>query len=694
MKSNWIYLKEKSVISYLLLFIGLLVFYILTMPPNVTFEDTGIFAGACYSLGLAHPPGYPLYIYTCYPLANIITLLGGNPALGAALTSAVFASITCVLLAWFVNRQLNKKYLGHGIGAFLGLNPIVIAQAQIPEVYTLNLLLIMITLIIADNYLRTKDPKQLYFLALVTGLGLANHWPLYILTYPVILLWLIPIRNYLFKDLINIKVLSKFILCMILGLSPYLHLLIVADSAYKFNDIISNSDVFAYIRRDHYGLGDKIISNELLYKNFINLLIYISENLYYIFVPLFLYGLYKLIQVAKSQFMAVLVGCCATSLILYFIRPIYIEIDYVRLSYSAYLLPCFLFISISIANAFNSKWITKNKNELYFFVISFVVLFAANFNSSNRSNDDIAYVFAKNMYEIMDDNSALLYELSDNYTPMIYIKYINQNDKNITGMSNYDYLGKLQNNKLTDSTLTKIKNDKRRIYMYDYFKIDNIAVDYYGYFSAVNKVEDPGKVYLLFTDEDRQYFHKLIQMRKQGIKNEYSNLFVSEVFLLLTRQLLHVQKDPFQELSIADQLLLADLLSLPIGRFVKFIYNTVDNNKSVDFNTILVEFQELLPYLTQLPIYEHVNVLHVYANALVAAGNIELAKEVLHDALEVFDSTVNRNIIVDLLQLHALAEEFESYAKIRRRYIGVRDDEIFAEFDKLCATKLNINSCK
>ncbi|MCL5269577.1 MAG: DUF2723 domain-containing protein, partial [bacterium] len=35
--------------------------YVRTMAPTVTLEDSGEFIAAAYCLGVAHPPGYPLW---------------------------------------------------------------------------------------------------------------------------------------------------------------------------------------------------------------------------------------------------------------------------------------------------------------------------------------------------------------------------------------------------------------------------------------------------------------------------------------------------------------------------------------------------------------------------------------------------------------------------------------------------------
>jgi hypothetical protein len=45
-------------------FAGMTVFwvYVQTLAPTVSFFDSGELIAAAYTLGVAHPPGYPLYV--------------------------------------------------------------------------------------------------------------------------------------------------------------------------------------------------------------------------------------------------------------------------------------------------------------------------------------------------------------------------------------------------------------------------------------------------------------------------------------------------------------------------------------------------------------------------------------------------------------------------------------------------------
>lgn len=83
--------------------------YLKTVSPTVSFFDSGELISAAYGLGVAHPPGYPLYVVLGWLFAHLP--VGASVAYRLNLMSAFFAAlavlmvyyITYTLLTW--NRQ-------------------------------------------------------------------------------------------------------------------------------------------------------------------------------------------------------------------------------------------------------------------------------------------------------------------------------------------------------------------------------------------------------------------------------------------------------------------------------------------------------------------------------------------------------------------------------------------------------------
>src|SRR5215471_1070031 len=84
-------------VSGLIVFIASMSAYSFTLAPTVTLVDSGELIVAAKSLGVAHPPGFPLYVM----LAHIATLIPfGTIAFRVNLASAIFAALGAVMITW------------------------------------------------------------------------------------------------------------------------------------------------------------------------------------------------------------------------------------------------------------------------------------------------------------------------------------------------------------------------------------------------------------------------------------------------------------------------------------------------------------------------------------------------------------------------------------------------------------------
>lgn len=92
-------------------YMGLLVFlisftvYLMTLAPTVYVGDSGELIAASYTLGIPHPPGYPLFTILGKIFITLIPI--GSIAYRVNLLSAFFASSTVMLLYFFLNKLIK-----------------------------------------------------------------------------------------------------------------------------------------------------------------------------------------------------------------------------------------------------------------------------------------------------------------------------------------------------------------------------------------------------------------------------------------------------------------------------------------------------------------------------------------------------------------------------------------------------------
>ena len=207
-------------------FLIALLLYSWTLAPTVTPTDSGELILAAYGLGVAHPPGVPLWVMLTH-LASLVPV--GSVAVRINFSSAVFAALACAMLTLVVAelvvtascfavprrrnkaaRQSNKLDISNvggllmfapavGAGLLMAFSRTLWAYATITEVYALNALLILLIFFLVARWRRliiesrtnsdaaeTTRDKWIYAAAFVFGLAMGVHHVTVGLTLPAI----------------------------------------------------------------------------------------------------------------------------------------------------------------------------------------------------------------------------------------------------------------------------------------------------------------------------------------------------------------------------------------------------------------------------------------------------------------------------------------------------------------------------
>jgi Protein of unknown function (DUF2723) len=216
-------------------FLVALLLYSWTLAPTVTLTDSGELIVVAYGLGVAHPPGVPLWIILAH-LASLFPF--GNVAVRINFSSALFAALACAILTLAVAElMITASFLAAskrgnkgakeskktedsniarlfvaapalGAGLLMAFSRTLWSYATITEVYALNALLITVIFFLMLRWRRrivadrmhigtamdagrivspnTTHDALLYGAAFVFGLVLGVHHVTVALTLPAV----------------------------------------------------------------------------------------------------------------------------------------------------------------------------------------------------------------------------------------------------------------------------------------------------------------------------------------------------------------------------------------------------------------------------------------------------------------------------------------------------------------------------
>lgn len=191
--------------------------YIVTTSPTVPFGDSGELIVAACTLGVPHPPGFPLYTM----LGKLFCLLPfGSAAWRVNLMSGFFGAATCFVLFYFLKRLGCYPLIALVSAWALAFSKLFWSQSVIAEVYTLHTFLLALLFLLALQLRNTSPPKPLWLFGLVLGLAFANHWTLMVLSLIPLLVLLWPF----FKREGWFAPTAKIFLFFLVGLLPYIYL--------------------------------------------------------------------------------------------------------------------------------------------------------------------------------------------------------------------------------------------------------------------------------------------------------------------------------------------------------------------------------------------------------------------------------------------------------------------------------------
>lgn len=423
-------MKNKKTILAVILFLASFFVYLITLSPSVYVGDSGELVSAAYNLGVAHPPGYPLYVllgklFTVIPLSNIAYRLNLFSAICAALTSmTLFLTLTALISKYSLktkNMNFSENILvfsAFSSSFFLAFSPLFWSQAVFAEVFTLNTFLVILVLFVI---LKGNIPLAFF----LHGISMGNHHTA-LLSLPVFLytLWLFYRKDFNFSNI------CIWFIFFILGLSVYAVIPIRALSNCKISwgDAVTFPKFLRMILREDYGntftlkpFVDSFLPSSFIFSR-------TAAYLYSIYNQLLIFGaVFAIIGFLTDRYKISILLFISTGLSLPFLLNAYFSPGIKVLVERFFILSL---IPLCIGIFFGFLWISNlikaKANYLSAFIpvlfLSPLILFPSNFRKNDLSGNYITRNYAVNILSPLEKNSTVfIYEGDAVVNSMVYL---------------------------------------------------------------------------------------------------------------------------------------------------------------------------------------------------------------------------------------------------------------------------------
>jgi hypothetical protein len=465
----------------LFIFLVVTVLYLFTLAPSITERHIGAdgaeLAASAYTLGVAHPTGYPTYLI----LAKIFSLVipWGDIAHRVNILSAISGAgaVTLVYLTchMFIERTfraseiISSRASASAIiaAAALAFSPILWSQSIKAEVYSLNALftggVIFLTLLWSEK--PGAGFRPLFAATLLLGLGLGNHLTLVFTGLPLAYVMATHRREF------TPRAIATLLGAFLLGLSVYAYLPIRASENPPINwGDASTLEGFLWTvtavpyRGLAFGLPLAHMPARLL--EWADIL---AQQFNALGLLLGIIGVWRL----RISRLPLLVFCA-----LLFLPSIVFSFMYLSGGASVYMIPAFMVLALWIGVGF--YWISDitiitlapRLKSLFplpqtLFLVALLMVpglsFSLNYEGINLREDNESLAYVQGLFKVMEPNSVILADTDYELFPLWYYSLVEERDKGTTVISTrltqFDWYVRGQSERYPDIVPTELTTD-------------------------------------------------------------------------------------------------------------------------------------------------------------------------------------------------------------------------------------------
>lgn len=380
------------------LVILIFVIYFFSLCPSVYLIDSGELAAVSYTLGIAHPTGYPLYTLISYFFAH----LPSEPIKNLNLLSALFTVAAAIFLYLITKQILRHKLIPILCVSLFAFSSTIWRTSVSNEVYPLTTLFVIL---IFYSLFKLRDDRGFYIIMYLIGLSFTNHIIIFSVALPIFF-YIVIVYHF------DLKKIPNAILLTLLGVSLYLYLITrtIGGAELTWGNTYNLQRLFWHITGKQYQVWMFSLSSGEIVNNLLNgCTIILKDFLYILIVPVFL-GFYYLFKSVRKKFWLFLT---------IFLLNLLYTINYCIPDIESYYIPGF--ITLIIAFAYGLKLFAKYL-KWYIILPVAVIVPILNYHSCTLKSNTFGLDFGRSHIEQLPKKSLLICTYWDIYSPIMYLR--------------------------------------------------------------------------------------------------------------------------------------------------------------------------------------------------------------------------------------------------------------------------------
>ena len=409
--------------------------YAATLNPAFHANDSPETTACSVTLGIQHPPGYPLFALA----GKIFSMIPeGSKAFRVNLTAAFFASLAVMLLflALFDTFRKKENTLAAAAASLSAAFAFAFtftfwseALSSKGGIYTMNAFFLALLCLVAFEFEKKGMVRHLYLFSFIFGLSLTNHWESMGVTAPAFaLFFFLVIKKRGFGGIVNAKSVLTALFFGALGVTAYAYLLIRSHTAVlNWGDPTTLKELLYVIFREQYADLEKAKSISVVLmqmKKIGHLLAFEFSAAGLVIASIGAVEAFR--KTSKERFMFVSAVIVTFLLVLAFYLNLKEEMLWII---DVFMIPVYFCAAFFIAG-FIMLVLRLTKAPLPAAVLLAAALpvyqAAANFTSAGQQRYFYAYDFGMNVIKSVDLPSVAMLEGDFYVMPMMYFKYVDK----------------------------------------------------------------------------------------------------------------------------------------------------------------------------------------------------------------------------------------------------------------------------